>query len=73
MCGDDPLTTFARAQEGMTALMWAAASRVGGAGCVRLLLDAGADKNVTCNRVRVRSAVSAVGGHVCLLCFGLVD
>ena len=51
--GGDPLTTLARAQNGMTALMWAAASSVGGAGCVRLLLDAGADKNITCNRVRV--------------------
>ena len=36
-----------RAQFGQTALMFAA--REGHADCVRLLLDAGADKNAKCN------------------------
>ncbi len=47
---DGPATAFSRtfqSQDGWTALMWAAEK--GASGCVRLFIDAGADKEATDN------------------------
>ncbi len=49
------------AQDGYTALIWAAHN--GRADCVRLLLDAGAEKNAT-NNVRATAGVACIGAVV---------
>jgi hypothetical protein len=55
--GGDHILHIARAQDGWTALIGAGCN--GHAGCVRLLLDAGADKDIKTNDVRGRSTTSA--------------
>jgi hypothetical protein len=54
------------AQEGFTALI--AAAREGHSDCVRVLLDAGADKNAT---DKVRASAGLECGPGCVGCFSL--
>ena len=53
-----PIWHIGRAQNGSTALIWAAEK--GHSDCARLLLDAGADKNAKCN-VRASAGVGVCG------------
>ncbi len=63
-------STLTHAQDGLTALMWAC--RNGHADCAQMLLDSGADKNVTC-QVRVAARVYFAERSCAVMFLNFVD